>query len=129
MDPIFLDLERVQEIHENQIRLYGGSMGIRDVGLLESAVAMPRATFGGYYLHEDLFEMAAAYLYHLVQNHPFIDGNKRVGLATAVTFLKVNGIPVIADEDEAAEMVLSVAQGQADKSAIADFLRQNSKEG
>jgi death-on-curing protein len=71
--------------------------------------------------------MAAAYLFHLVQNHPFVDGNKRVGLASALTFLKINAIEVIADEDEAAYMVLEVAQGQAGKEAIADFLRRNVK--
>ncbi|HKP51238.1 MAG TPA: type II toxin-antitoxin system death-on-curing family toxin [Chloroflexia bacterium] len=125
MDATFLDLGAIQEIHENQIKLYGGSMGVRDLGLLESALAMPKATFGGYYLHEDIFEMAAAYLFHLVQNHPFVDGNKRVGLTTALTFLKINGIEVIADEDQAADLVLLVAQGKADKGSIADFLREN----
>jgi death-on-curing protein len=126
VEATFLDLEAILEIHENQIMLYGGSMGVRDQGLLESALAMPKATFGGYYLHEDPFEMAAAYLFHLVQNHPFIDGNKRVGLTTALTFLKINAIEVIADEGEAADLVLEVAQGRADKGLIAKFLQANS---
>jgi len=125
VEATFLSIEAIQEIHENQIRLYGGSMGVRDQGLLESALAMPKATFGGYYLHEDIFQMAAAYLFHLVQNHPFIDGNKRVGLASALTFLKINDIEVITDEDEAAELVLEVAQGRIGKVAIAQFLREN----
>lgn len=77
-------------------------------------------------MHEDLFEMAAAYLYHLVQNHPFIDGNKRVGFSTAVVFLWVNGFRLSVDQDTAADMVLEVAQGRLDKAAIAEFLRRNS---
>ena len=95
--------------------------------MLDSALAMPRAGFGGSYLHEDLYEMAAAYLYHLVQNHPFIDGNKRVGLGAALVFLKLNGIEVIATQDEIVDMVLQVAQGKLHKPAIADFLRQHSQ--
>ena len=75
----FLTLDDVLESHREQIRVYGGSEGLRDLGLLESAIAQPPAGFGGVPLHRDLYEMAAAYLFHLVQNHPFIDGNKRVG--------------------------------------------------
>lgn len=81
MDPEYLTTEDVLEIHADQIERYGGSGGIRDRGLLEAAVAMPQASFDGQLLHGDLFEMAAAYLYHLVQNHPFVDGNKRAGTA------------------------------------------------
>ena len=76
MSPDFLTLDEVLEIHRDQIERYGGAAGIRDLGLLQSALAQPSATFGGQYLHADLHEMAAAYLYHLVQNHPFLDGNK-----------------------------------------------------
>ena len=75
--PLFLSVENVIEIHADQIHRYGGSLGIRDVGLLNSALGMPKAGFGNQYLHAGLFEMGAAYLYHIVQNHPFIDGNKR----------------------------------------------------
>lgn len=126
MAPIFLGVEAVYEIQRDQVRRYGGSEGVRDVGLLESALAMPKASFGGHYLHEDLFEMAAAYLYHIVQNHPFVDANKRAGLVAAVTFLDLNGIEVTADEDETADLVLEVAQGMSNKAAIARFLRENS---
>jgi death on curing protein len=126
MAPIFLGVEAVYEIQRDQVRRYGGSEGVRDVGLLESALAMPKASFGGHYLHEDLFEMAAAYLYHIVQNHPFVDANKRAGLVAAVTFLDLNGTEVTADEDEAADLVLEVAQGMSNKAAIAWFLRENS---
>jgi death-on-curing protein len=124
--PIFLTFDEVIILHRDQISRYGGSLGIRDVSLLQSALEMPKSTFGGSFLHEDLFMMAAAYLFHLVQNHAFIDGNKRIGLFAAVAFLDKNGIEIIADEDEAADLVLSVAQGQLGKEAIADFLRSNS---
>jgi death-on-curing protein len=125
MEPKFLKIGKIRQIHESVIREYGGSLGIRDIGLLESAIAMPRASFGGQFLHEDLYAMAAAYLFHLVQNHPFIDGNKRVGGAAALAFLDLNGVEVIADEDEFADLVLAVAQSQADKEQIAAFLRRN----
>jgi death-on-curing protein len=77
MLPLFLDIDRVLRTHRSLIERYGGAEGIRDVGLLHSAIAMPQASFGGEFLHKNLFEMAAAYLYHIVQNHPFVDGNKR----------------------------------------------------
>lgn len=83
----FLSVEDVIEIHTDQIERYGGSLGVRDVELLRSAVGMPEAGFGDQYFHAGLFEMAAAYLYHIVQNHPFIDGNKRAGTMAAFVFL------------------------------------------
>lgn len=86
----FLDIDHAMRLHRSLIEAYGGSEGIRDVGLLHSALAVPRASFGGEFLHQDLFEMAAAYLYHIVQNHPFIDGNKRTGAAAAIIFLSMN---------------------------------------
>lgn len=82
-EPIFLSFEDVIEIHRDQIVRYGGASGVRDIGLLQSAVLMPLAQFEGKFLHKDLFEMAAAYLFHLAKNHPFVDGNKRVGLVAA----------------------------------------------
>ena len=97
---IFLTLDDVLESHRYQIDTYGGSDGIRDLGLLESAIAQPEASYGGQYLHADFFEMAAAYLYHLVMNHPFVDGNKRVGLEVALIFLEINGVAVEASDDE-----------------------------
>jgi death on curing protein len=95
MEPVFLTLDEVLEIHEQQIELYGGSHGLRDPGALESAVATPQATFGGEYLHTTIPEMASAYLFHLAQNHPFIDGNKRVGANAAIAFLLMNLKPAI----------------------------------
>jgi death-on-curing protein len=125
--PLFLSVEDVIEIHADQIQRYGGSLGIRDVGLLHSALGMPEAGFGDQYLHAGLFEMAAAYLYHIVQNHPFIDGNKRTGAMAAFVFLKLNGITLEADESVFETFVLRAAQGQVGKDAIADFFRENIK--
>ena len=96
----FLTLDDVIESHTLQIETYGGSLGVRDLGLLESALAQPEAGFGGQYLHADVFEMASAYLYHIVLNHPFIDGNKRVGLEAALIFLEINSVVVEAQDDE-----------------------------
>ena len=90
MDPTFLTLDEVIEIHREMINRYGGSDGIRDKGLLESAVSTPQASFGDQFLHSDIFHMAGAYLFHIVKNHPFIDGNKRTGAMAAFVFLKLN---------------------------------------
>lgn len=125
MEPEFLTLSEIVAIHQDQITRYGGSAGVRDFSLLQSAIAMPAATFGGQFLHTDLHEMAAAYLFHLVQNHPFIDGNKRVGAATAVVFLALNGLRLMASEENLAELVLSVARGEQRKSAVAEFFRSH----
>lgn len=124
MPLVFLTTEMVQSIHEDQIQRYGGSFGIRDMGLLESAVAMPQAGFGGQYFHTDLFEMAAAYLFHIVKNHPFVDGNKRVGSMAAYAFLELNGKTFDAPEREYGDLVLAVAEGKRTKSAIAEFFRK-----
>jgi death-on-curing protein len=122
--PLFLDLERVLLTHQSLIEAYGGVQGTRDIGLLQSAVAMPRASFGGQFMHKDLFEMAAAYLYHIVQNHPFLDGNKRTGAATAIIFLAMNDVELEADEDGLVALTLAVAQGEAGKREIAEFFRK-----
>ncbi len=127
MDPKFLTLDDALEVHRDQIERYGGTLGVRDNGLLESALAAPQSGFGGNYLHADLFEMASAYLFHLVQNHPFLDGNKRVGAAAALTFLVMNGIETKIPNQALVQMVLSVAQGRTEKTAIADFFRRNAK--
>jgi death on curing protein len=127
MDPTFLSIDDVIELHAEQIGMYGGTLGIRDIGLLQSAIAMPMAGFGDQYLHTDLFEMAAAYLFHLVQNHPFVDGNKRVGAMAAYAFLDMNEIEMTATPDSLADFVLEVAQGNRSKSQIAEFLRAHSR--
>ncbi len=126
--PEFLDTDEVLLIHADQIERYGGGLGVRDNGLLESAMAQPQATFGGQWLHPTLFEMAAAYLFHLVENHPFLDGNKRVGTAAAIVFLKTNGFNIRAADEEMTNFVLEVAQGRINKSVIAEFLRSHATE-
>ena len=95
------------------------------MGLLESALAMPQAGFGDQFFHIDLFEMAAAYVYHIAKNHPFVDGNKRTGAMAAFTFFKLNGVTLGAPDLEFEKIVLSAAAGKADKSAIAAFFRKN----
>ncbi|MBI1821678.1 MAG: type II toxin-antitoxin system death-on-curing family toxin [Nitrospirae bacterium] len=127
MEPLFLSLEEVLQIHADQIKRYGGSPGIRDLSLLESAVATPQAGFGSQYLHADLFEMAAAYLFHIVQNHPFVDGNKRVGTAAALVFLKLSGIDIQVTNAALVKTVLGVAQGKISKTSLAEYFRQNFK--
>lgn len=123
MEPVFLTLDEVLALHADQIRRYGGSDGIRDLGALESAAAVPQASFGGELLHPTLAEMAAAYLFHISQNHPFLDGNKRTALAAALAFLWLNGRRLEADEDELYELVLGVADGRVTKADAASFLR------
>lgn len=123
MDPHFLTLDDLLESHAEQIANYGGGEGIRDVGLLEAALAQPQATYGGQFLHADLFEMAAAYLYHVVCNHPLIDGNKRVGLEAALIFLEINAIQIVSTDEELVELVLRTAQSLTSKQEIASFFR------
>jgi death-on-curing protein len=122
---LFLTLDDIIESHQNQIDTYGGSHGIRDIGLLESAIAQPEASFGGQYLHADIFEMAAAYLYHLVMNHPFVDGNKRVGLEAALIFLEINNENLKASDQELVDLVLKTTAGQVGKLEIAEFFRSH----
>jgi len=122
-----LSLAEVLEIHQDQVTRYGGASGIRDIELLKSALGMPPATYGGEFLHTDIFEMAAAYLFHPVKNHPFLDGNKRVGAVAALVFLALNGYDLNAPEDDFAERVLAVARGELDKAGVAVFIRRWSR--
>lgn len=124
MEPTFLSLNEIVEIHEDQITRYGGDSGIRDIGLLKSALGMPSATFSDQFLQTDIYEMGAAYLFHLVQNHPFVDGNKRVGAVAALVFLILNGYEFDAPEEEFAELVMSVARGELDKADVAVFIHR-----
>ena len=122
-NPIFLSVEEVLAIHQDQIARYGGSMGVRDMGLMESAVSTPAASYFGEFVHKDLAEMAAAYLFYLVKNHAFIDGNKRVGAAAADVFLDLNGFELVNEEPAFSDLVLAVATGTADKHAVTEFIR------
>lgn len=126
-DPEFLTLDEVLSIHADQLRRYGGAGGIRDLSLLGSAVGMAETSFGGEYLHTTLFEMAAAYLFHIAKNHPFVDGNKRTALMCALVFLGLNGHRCTADPDELYRLVDGVAAGRVDKSELGVFLRENSR--
>jgi death-on-curing protein len=123
----FLSVENVMQIHDDTLREEGGLPGIRDLGLLESAVAMPRAMYDGAFLHLSLAEMAAAYLFHLCQNHPFVDGNKRTAAFSCILFLAVNGIP---DDDlpnpsHLEVLTLDVASGNKGKAEVTDYLRSH----
>lgn len=123
--PEFLSVEDVLFLHADQIQLYGGSQGVRDIGLLESAIAQPQASFGGQFLHQDIHEMAAAYLFHVVNNHPFIDGNKRTGLVAALTFFDLNGVEVNAPPGSLYDLTIRVASGGLPKSPVAEFFRHH----
>jgi len=122
--PLFLSKELVVAIHSAQIDEHGGILGIRDEGLLDSALAQPMASFGGEFLHGDVFEMAAAYLFHIAMNHPFLDGNKRTGLAAALVFLEGNGVRIRDSGMGLADMVLEMTTDHRDKAWVADRLRE-----
>ena len=117
----------VLSILQDQTTRYGGEFGVRHLGLVSSAIAVPQASFGGQFLHGDLFGMAAAYAFHLCQNHPFVDGNKRVALASALVFLDLNGIRVTDPEGALYPLMMAVARGEKDKSEIAYTLRELSE--
>lgn len=121
----FLGLDEVLSLHADQIARYGGAVGVRDIGLLESAVATAEASFGGSYLHATLPEMAAAYLYHLAQNHPFVDGNKRAAVASTFMFLFLNDLLLDCSEDALVELTLAVASGKATKAEVTIFLSEH----
>ena len=127
MEITFLDLNAVLQLHAEQIRLFGGDAALRDEGLLQSAIAQPQAAFGGQFLHEFPHGMAAAYLFHIAANHPFVDGNKRTAFASSLAFLKLNGFKLGAPHDESYQMVLSVAKGEMQKSAVAEFIQTHSR--
>ncbi len=116
--PRFISIDEVLELHEDQISSFGGTSGVRDEGLLESALAQPQATFGGQLLHPTISEQAAAYLYHLAMNHPFIDGNKRTAFAVADTFLRLNGWTLNLTDDRAYDLVMQVARGTMTKEEL-----------
>lgn len=123
-EPEFLSFDEILEIHDDQIQRYGGDAGIRDRGLLESAVAMPQQSFGGQYLHKDVFEMAAAYAFHLAESQAFLDGNKRTGLAAAYMFLSLNGFRLIEQDNRLYEAMIAVGTRRMDKSGLAQVLRE-----
>jgi death-on-curing protein len=123
IEPIFLDVNDVLDLHTDQLDAFGGIHGIRDQGLLESAVMTPQASFGGEYLHSGIFEMAAAYAFHIAENQPFLDGNKRTALSSALAFLKINGVGVLDPEMLLYHAMIAVANKEMDKYDLADLLR------
>lgn len=120
----FLTLAEVVAIHSDQISRYGGEAGVRDIGLLESAVAQPQASFGGQRFHRDICEMAAVYAFHICQNHPFFDGNKRAALASALVFLRLNGTRISDPNNSLIDTILELATGKLSKASLADIFRK-----
>lgn len=121
---IHLTPEQILEIHSAAIRLFGGSPGLRDSALLQSAAAAPQATFGGKSTFPDTVEVAAAYLYYLCSNHPFVDGNKRVALGACLVFLELNGYTPSADSEDWENLTLAVAAGLLNRDEITATLRK-----
>lgn len=123
----FLRLDDVLKLHLDQIETFGGTNGIRDLALLKSAIHIPMATYDGKFLHETIYEMAAAYLFHIVKNHPFIDGNKRTGTIVALTFLAINNYDFNAPKKDLLKTVLLVAQGKISKAGLTFFIERWAK--
>lgn len=122
----FLTVDEVLHIHRRTIEEHGGSLELRDRGLLESAVAMPNSQFGGTYLHAGLPAMAAAYHFHLCKNHPFVDGNKRIALAAAETFLELNDYMLVANDSALEHLTLGVADSSISKEQATVFFQSHS---
>ena len=121
----FLSVSDVMALQEHLLLRTGGIAGIRDLGLLESAVMMPQAGIGGVHFHEGLPAMAAAYLFHLCSNHPFLDGNKRAGAAAALVFLVLNGVESLPDPAAMEQTTLAVADGRMSKDVLIAWFREH----
>ncbi len=128
-EPDFLSVEDVIQIHDEQLAAYGGAAGVRDRALLESAVATPQVSFDKTYLHTDLAHMAAAYAFHIAQNQPFRDGNKRTGLAAALVFLDLNGVTVLDLQERLYDAMIAIAEQRMDKDGLAELLRELGVQG
>lgn len=113
--------------HKEQLEQYGGKTGVRDETLLESALAQPEASFGGEYVHKDIFQMAAAYGYHICLNHPFFDGNKRTSLIAMYTFLYVNGYQIVAKKKSLFAIVMDLAKGEVTKEELSEYLKTHTQ--
>lgn len=123
---IFLTTEQVLFIHDQMVKRFGGSLGIRDLGLVESAVARPQSTFGGEYLYSSIFDKAAALLQSLLKNHPFVDGNKRTALTSAGLFLRKNGYKLINKHKKEVEFAVKVDNGNLTVEQISKWLKEHS---
>ena len=124
-----LTVDEVREIHAEAIARFGGLDGVRDLPLLESAVAAPQAGFGGASLYADIEEIAAAYLFYICRNHPFLDGNKRAGLGACLVFLVLNGVQTPADGPGWENLTIGVASGKLDRDTATERLRAILKGG
>lgn len=123
-DVVFLTYEEVLQFHADQLRLFGGQDGIRDDGVLRSALATPEATFDGVFLHGDEFTMAAAYTFHIAEGQPFVDGNKRTGLNAGLVFLELNGWSVEDPDGELYDAVIGLATGTHTKASLSLLFRR-----
>lgn len=121
----FIPKEIILYFYEQLIQIYGGSHGIRDEKLLESALEQPKVTYEGNYLHDTLMKMAAAYGYHLCYNHPFIDGNERIAFVTMDVFLQRNDFEIIASEEESYKIMIELSSGQLSKKDLTIWLENN----
>ncbi|HCT45249.1 MAG: type II toxin-antitoxin system death-on-curing family toxin [Phycisphaerae bacterium] len=122
---VFLSPEDVIQIHRDQIEKYGGSPEVRDSGLLASAISTPESSFQGEYLHPSLPAMGAAYMFHLIQNHPFIDGNKRTGSMCALIFLNQNWAHLQVTVDQLGEMAFGIARSDLSKDQVIEIFEQH----
>ncbi len=120
----FLNLDDILQIHQDTIENEGGSDGVRDIALIDSAVAAPKASFAGEYLHGDLAAMTAALMFALISNHGFVDGNKRVGTLAALVFRDINGESTFPSAQELEEVALSIARSQMNRDELADWWRR-----
>jgi death-on-curing protein len=123
--PVFLDKQIILDIHQKQIEFFGGDPGISDEGLLESATCAPINYFN-YSLVKNTFDLSACYAFHLVKNHPFVDGNKRVALASCLTFLRLNGIRIEIRQRRLFKAMLELTTSKIDKFQFSRMLEQNS---
>lgn len=126
-EPDFLTLAEVLDIHAFQIERHGGRPGLRDRGLLESALAVPQSSFGGEFLHPSLFAMAAAYAFHVAENQPFIDGNKRAALGAALVFLGMNGVSIEDPKGRLYDAMMEIAVRKMSKEEMGALLERLSK--
>jgi len=127
MGPAFLTLDDVLIIHEEGLSRFGGRSGLRDKGMLESAIATPAAGFGSHYFHKDVIEMAAAYAFHIAENQPCVDGNKRAALGSALVFLELNGVLLEDPQGELYDAMIRMGTRQLTKAQLTDVLRRLAK--
>jgi len=119
----FLSVQDVLDIHTNTMEYEGGAAGVRDHGMLDAAVQLPRQSFGGEYLHDGLAAMAATYLFHLCQNHPFIDGNKRTAFAASLVFLIVNGVQPLPEQQAIEAVIVAISRSEMSKDEVVVFFQ------